>query len=67
MLASPCINICQMDADSGLCQGCFRTIEEITAWSRADDGQRGRILAAVARRRQEQAPRPEALDGGKDR
>jgi hypothetical protein len=53
MLASPCINICQMDTPSGLCIGCFRTITEITAWSRIDDAQRARILAAVAQRRQE--------------
>lgn len=56
MLQSPCINICQMDAKSGLCAGCFRTIEEITQWSRTDDATRACILTAVARRRQEQAP-----------
>jgi predicted Fe-S protein YdhL (DUF1289 family) len=26
-----------MDADSGFCQGCLRTIDEIAAWSRMDD------------------------------
>jgi predicted Fe-S protein YdhL (DUF1289 family) len=42
-----------MDADNGLCLGCFRTIDEITRWSRIDDEQRADILAAVARRRME--------------
>lgn len=51
MLASPCINICRMDERSGLCLGCFRTIEEITVWSRTDDARRASILAAVAERR----------------
>lgn len=60
MLPSPCINLCKMDAQSGLCLGCFRTIDEITAWSRADDAVRAAILAAVARRRQQQ---PAAADG----
>ncbi|UCV08036.1 DUF1289 domain-containing protein [Dechloromonas denitrificans] len=53
MLPSPCINICRMDADNGLCLGCFRTIEEITVWSRTDDSHRANILAAIARRRAE--------------
>ena len=56
MITSPCINICKMDASSGLCQGCFRTIDEITVWSRLDDAGRQHILADVARRRGEQAP-----------
>jgi hypothetical protein len=55
MLASPCINVCKMDPASKLCTGCYRTIEEITVWSRTDDGQRARILAAIARRRDEHA------------
>ena len=56
MITSPCINICKMDARSGLCQGCLRTIDEITAWSRLDDAGQQHILAKVARRRHEQAP-----------
>ncbi|MER2552348.1 MAG: DUF1289 domain-containing protein [Thauera sp.] len=48
---SPCINICRMSADTGWCEGCQRTIEEITRWSRTDDGDRRTILAAVAERR----------------
>lgn len=51
MLASPCINLCKMDAQSGLCLGCRRNIDEITRWSRSDDAERALILAAVARRR----------------
>jgi hypothetical protein len=56
MVPSPCINVCKMDADSGLCSGCFRTIDEIAAWARASDAARLGILAAVARRRQEHDP-----------
>lgn len=53
MIATPCINICRMDKQSGLCTGCLRTIEEITIWSRTDDETRQRILAAIAKRRQD--------------
>ena len=56
MVASPCINVCKMDALNGLCTGCFRTIDEITVWARIDDARRLEILAAVARRRQEHDP-----------
>ena len=59
MVASPCINVCKMDALSGLCTGCFRTIDEITLWSRIDDARRQDILAAVSRRRQENNSRGE--------
>ncbi|HLO62250.1 MAG TPA: DUF1289 domain-containing protein [Azonexus sp.] len=51
MVSSPCINVCKMDANSGLCVGCFRTLAEITVWSRCDDAARKEILAAVAQRR----------------
>lgn len=50
-VASPCIYICEMDEASGFCRGCFRTLEEITDWSRAGEDERLAILAAIARRR----------------
>ncbi len=34
---SPCIGICKMDEAAGWCSGCFRTIEEIICWGKADD------------------------------
>lgn len=62
MITSPCTNICKMDATSGLCQGCFRTLDEITAWSRIDDPARSEILANIASRRlvhaRQQGPLP---------
>ncbi|MDR2188110.1 MAG: DUF1289 domain-containing protein [Azonexus sp.] len=62
MIASPCINICQMDPLSGLCVGCQRTLAEIATWSATDDIERRRILAAIAERRRlaEQASGREA-------
>ena len=32
-VASPCTGICRMNPDTGLCQGCLRTLDEIAAWS----------------------------------
>ncbi len=50
-IVSPCINICRMSPDTGWCEGCQRSIDEIARWSGAADGERRRILAAVAERR----------------
>ncbi|MBM3390355.1 MAG: DUF1289 domain-containing protein [Betaproteobacteria bacterium] len=50
-VASPCIDVCRMDAQSGLCEGCLRTIDEIAGWAAAPDERKILILAAVAQRR----------------
>jgi len=50
---SPCINVCQLDQDSACCRGCFRTLDEIAAWSRASNGEKREIVAATQRRRDE--------------
>jgi len=49
--ASPCINVCVMNADSGLCQGCWRTLDEIAAWSSASDEQKRGIWQRIQQRR----------------
>lgn len=40
-----------MNPATGYCEGCFRTIPEITDWGRADDDRKRAILAEVASRR----------------
>jgi prolyl-tRNA editing enzyme YbaK/EbsC (Cys-tRNA(Pro) deacylase)/predicted Fe-S protein YdhL (DUF1289 family) len=49
-IASPCISVCRIQAESGLCEGCFRTIPEITAWSRADEADKRHIWGVIAQR-----------------
>lgn len=39
-VGSPCISICQMNAATGLCDGCLRTIGEIAAWGGMTEAQR---------------------------
>jgi predicted Fe-S protein YdhL (DUF1289 family) len=56
-IASPCINVCRMDATTGLCVGCLRSLDEIAAWSASDDTTRRLILEAVAARREAAAAR----------
>lgn len=50
---SPCVNICRMDAASGLCEGCQRTIDEIAAWSALDDDARRAVWRRVEARRRD--------------
>ena len=50
VVGSPCVSICRMTADRSHCEGCFRTIDDIRAWGKADAATRRTIwLAALAR------------------
>lgn len=53
---SPCISVCRMSASSGLCEGCYRTLDEIRSWSKADDEVRRTIWSRIERRLAESAP-----------
>jgi predicted Fe-S protein YdhL (DUF1289 family) len=48
---TPCINVCEMDDRLGLCKGCFRTINEIAAWSGMSDAEKREIMAQLLTRR----------------
>ena len=50
-IASPCTEVCEMDAVSGFCRGCLRTLDEITAWSALDADAKKAVLAALPARR----------------
>ncbi|MBU3697045.1 DUF1289 domain-containing protein [Dechloromonas sp.] len=58
MTPSPCINVCKMDVPSGLCTGCYRTIDEITLWTRFDERARRQVVDDLPRRRQTLASSP---------
>jgi len=36
-IPSPCVSLCRMNAETDLCEGCLRSIDEIVAWSSAHD------------------------------
>jgi uncharacterized protein len=49
---SPCNKVCRIDANTGWCEGCFRTLTEIGAWSQLmDDDKRSVLLDLEVRRR----------------
>lgn len=43
VIPSPCINVCVLDL-SDVCEGCFRTMDEISHWSDFDTGQRQEVI-----------------------
>jgi uncharacterized protein len=47
---SPCISVCRMDAVTGLCEGCFRTLEEIAGWGMKADAERRAVWDLLQQR-----------------
>jgi predicted Fe-S protein YdhL (DUF1289 family) len=49
---SPCIGICVINAETGYCLGCMRTIDEISNWARLPRDRRAEIIDQLESRRQ---------------
>jgi hypothetical protein len=49
-METPCIKICTLDAASGLCTGCGRSLDEIARWSSLTDAQRRAIMMELPSR-----------------
>jgi predicted Fe-S protein YdhL (DUF1289 family) len=51
-MITPCISICVIDEETELCEGCGRTLDEISNWSRMTAEERRVVMAALAGRRE---------------
>ena len=49
-IESPCVKICVIHPSERLCTGCYRTIEEISAWSRLPQIERDKIINELPER-----------------
>ena len=49
-MPSPCISLCRMDPATGLCEGCFRTIDEIVQWGNASEDAKRAVWRDIQRR-----------------
>ena len=49
-VSTPCVKLCQIDAASGLCLGCGRTLDEIGRWGALDEAARRALMAALPAR-----------------
>lgn len=50
-VASPCVNVCRMDAANDYCEGCRRTLEEIASWSEYGPAEKRAVLAQLLARK----------------
>lgn len=51
----PCVKLCRIDRETGLCRGCWRTKAEIKGWKSMTGDEREDVLRAVALRREADA------------
>jgi predicted Fe-S protein YdhL (DUF1289 family) len=50
MTETPCIKVCTIDAASGLCIGCGRTLDEIASWSSLGETGRHAVMRELPER-----------------
>jgi predicted Fe-S protein YdhL (DUF1289 family) len=62
MIETPCVKICTVDARSGLCLGCGRTVDEIARWSVMSAAERSLLMRELPARRASTADLP-AMNG----
>ena len=61
--SSPCVRVCLLDPETGLCEGCGRTRDEIGQWFRLSEEERLRIMAELPERMR-RAFLPETQENG---
>jgi uncharacterized protein len=49
--STPCIKLCVIDHLSGLCEGCGRTLQEVTGWGAMSEAERVQIMAQLPERK----------------
>jgi len=49
-MKSPCVKICKVTKDI-YCDGCFRTIEEISNWSKYSNKEKESIISSLEERK----------------
>lgn len=59
-IASPCVKLCVIHPQERICVGCYRTIDEISVWSRLTPDARATVMASLP----ERAPRLTRRRGG---
>ena len=49
-ISTPCIKVCAVSGQTGLCIGCGRTLAEIAGWGGLSEQERQQIMAALPAR-----------------
>ena len=50
-IESPCIKVCVLHPEAGICIGCYRTRHEIAGWSRLSREDRRAIMDGLSERK----------------
>ncbi len=50
-IQSPCIDICKLDDQTGLCEGCLRTMDEIANWLVFNTAEKQLVLKRIETRK----------------
>lgn len=58
-IRTPCIKVCVIDGESGLCMGCYRRLNEVAGWSKMTPEARDAVMGELPSRRS--LIRPEKL------
>lgn len=46
-IQSPCVKLCVVHPEERICVGCYRSIDEITTWSRKTHEERAALMAEL--------------------
>lgn len=49
-ISTPCIKVCILDPETGICEGCGRTTAEIAGWGMLNEDERLAIMAGLDER-----------------
>ncbi len=63
-IATPCIKVCVVDGESGLCLGCYRTLGEVARWARLEEAERVAIMGELVSRKARIRPEKLEMFGG---
>lgn len=63
---SPCVNICVIHPQEGICVGCYRTLAEIAQWSTLSAEDRSRIMDDLPARKPALKKRRGGRNGRRD-
>ena len=50
MIESPCNKVCVINEATGLCRGCYRTLDEIASWGMMSDEEKQDVIGKLAER-----------------
>jgi hypothetical protein len=62
LIASPCNKVCVMNGATGLCRGCYRTLDEIARWGTMSDAERSAVVEELPARRADAPVTPPASE-----